>query len=153
MVIQMDTREKARATERIEAEFNKQGVQYIKSKLYVGDYMAITNPLYVIDRKQNLLEVAVNVCQDHKRFKAEVERAKSVGIKMCFLVEHGYNIRCLEDVLKWQNPRLKESPMAVSGERLYKIMSTMSKTYGFEWQFCDKRQTGKRIIELLEAHL
>lgn len=81
MVIQMDTREKARATERIEAEFEKQGIQYIKSKLYVGDYMSITNPLYVIDRKQNLLEVAVNVCQDHKRFKAEIERATEVGDK------------------------------------------------------------------------
>ena len=48
-------------------------------------------------------------------------------------------------------PRLKVSPLAVSGERLFKIMKQMELTYGIEWQFCSKAQTGKKIIELLRG--
>lgn len=71
------------------------------------------------------------------------------GIKLVFLVEHGGSIKSLEDVQNWKNPRLKDHPLAMSGERLYKVMLTMQNKYGIEWQFCDKRCTGKRIIEIL----
>lgn len=149
MTIQVDTREKARAIEGIIKEFDKQGVTHFSSKLYVGDYVNLENSFLVVDRKQNLLEVCSNVCQQHKRFVNEIKRAKAAGIKIIFLVEHGKNIKSLEDVKNWVNPRLKESPLAVSGERLYKILSTLERTYGVEFRFCDKRNTGKRIIEIL----
>ena len=149
MTIQVDTREKARAIEGIIKEFDKQGVTHFSSKLYVGDYVNLENSFLVVDRKQNLLEVCSNVCQQHKRFVNEIKRAKAAGIKIIFLVEHGENIKSLEDVKNWVNPRLKESPLAVSGERLYKILSTLERTYGVEFRFCDKRNTGKRIIEIL----
>lgn len=149
MTIQVDTREKARAIEGIIKEFDKQGVTHFSSKLYVGDYVNLENSFSVVDRKQNLLEVCSNVCQQHKRFVNEIKRAKAAGIKIIFLVEHGENIKSLEDVKNWVNPRLKESPLAVSGERLYKILSTLERTYGVEFRFCDKRNTGKRIIEIL----
>lgn len=149
MTIQVDTREKARAIEGIIKEFDKQGVTHFSSKLYVGDYVNLENSFLVVDRKQNLLEVCSNVCQQHKRFVNEIKRAKATGIKIIFLVEHGENIKSLEDVKNWVNPRLKESPLAVSGERLYKILSTLERTYGVEFRFCDKRNTGKRIIEIL----
>ena len=149
MTIQVDTREKARAIEGIIKEFDKQGVTHFSSKLYVGDYVNLENSFLVVDRKQNLLEVCSNVCQQHKRFVNEIKRAKATGIKIIFLVEHGKNIKSLEDVKNWVNPRLKESPLAVSGERLYKILSTLERTYGVEFRFCDKRNTGKKIIEIL----
>ena len=149
MTIQVDTREKARAIEGIIKEFDKQGVTHFSSKLYVGDYVNLENSFLVVERKQNLLEVCSNVCQQHKRFVNEIKRAKAAGIKIIFLVEHGKNIKSLEDVKNWVNPRLKESPLAVSGERLYKILSTLERTYGVEFRFCDKRNTGKRIIEIL----
>lgn len=149
MTIQVDTREKARAIEGIIKEFDKQGVTHFSSKLYVGDYVNLENSFLVVDRKQNLLEVCSNVCQQHKRFVNEIKRAKATGIKIIFLVEHGENIKSLEDVKNWVNPRLKESPLAVSGERLYKILSTLERTYGVEFLFCDKRNTGKKIIEIL----
>lgn len=60
-----------------------------------------------------------------------------------------YPVRCLEDVKVWQNPRLKESPRAVNGDRLYKTMLTMAERYGVRWEFCDRLHTGRRIIELL----
>ncbi len=149
MTIQIDSREKARAIQKILAQFEQSGVKHYVSKLFVGDYMSLDNPRLIIDRKQNLNEVTQNVCQQHSRFVREIERANENGIKLLFLIEHGGSIRSLEDVRSWQNPRLKVSPLAVSGERLYKILYTMQSHYGVEFIFCDKRSTGKRILELL----
>ena len=149
MTIQVDSREKARAIKSILAEFDKQGVANFVSKLFVGDYMNFDNPRLIIDRKQNLQELCGNVCQQHKRFIAELSRANDIGIKLIFLVEHGGNIRSLEDVNKWYNPRLKSSPMAISGQRLFKILYSISKKYNTEFLFCSKVETGKRIIEIL----
>lgn len=149
MIIQIDSREKARAIVKILDYFEHQNIKHFISKLPVGDYMNLDNPKLVIDRKQSLLEVCNNVCQDHKRFVAELQRAREYGIKVIFLVEHSKGIKTLDDVLKWQNPRLKTSPLAVSGERLHKILQSISWHYGCKFIFCSKADTGKKIIELL----
>jgi ERCC4-type nuclease len=151
VTIQIDSREKARAIQKIIGTFDKQGVKWFISKLPVGDYMSFDNPRLIIDRKQNLSELCGNVCQQHKRFRAELERANEYGIKLVVLCEHGKSITCLSDVMQWVNPRLKKSPMAVSGERLYKILSAMSQKYSVDFLFCTKAETGQRIIELLEV--
>lgn len=150
VTVQIDSREKPKAITRILAEFQKQGVKYYTSKLYVGDYMNLDNPRLVIDRKQNLNEVALNVCQEHKRFIDELIRARDAGIHLIILVEHGRSIETLEDVIWWDNPRLQVSPKAMTGEKLYKIMCTISEKYGCEWVFCQKANTGKKILELLQ---
>lgn len=149
MTIQIDSREKARAIQKIVAEFDSQEVRHYVSKLFVGDYMSLDNPRLIIDRKQNLSELVGNVCQQHKRFTDELKRAQEHGIKLVILCEHGGKIKSLEDVKEWVNPRLKKSPLAMSGERLYKVLLTISKKYGVDFMFCDKRQTGKKIIEIL----
>ena len=64
MVI-IDTREKPRAIVRILAEFDRQGIEYVRKKLDFADYADPARlPGTVIDRKQNLLEVASNVTVD-----------------------------------------------------------------------------------------
>lgn len=151
MTIICDTREKPQAIQKILAEFERQQVKVIRSKLWIADYQRFDNPYLVVDRKQSLQELCNNVVQDHKRFRAELQRAQENGVKVIVLVEHSKNIRTLEDVMHWVNPRLKVSPLAVSGERLYKILSAMSKTYDVEFKFCTKDQTGATIIELLKG--
>lgn len=148
MIIQVDTREKARAIKRILAEFSAQGIETVSSKLWVGDYARLDNMTLVIDRKQNLLELASNVCED--RFHDEIHRAHDKGITIVFLVEHGDDITSLASVLFWKNPRIVESPNCISGAHLYKCMVSMSRKYGVRWEFCTKAETGKRIIEILE---
>ena len=149
MVIQVDTREKAKAIKQILRTFDAEGIKYYSSKLIVGDYMNMDNPRLIVDRKQNLLEVCNNVCQDHERFRAELIRAKEIGIKLVILVEHGEGIESLEDVIFWQNPRLSKSPKAINGDRLYKIMRTIERKYGCAFAFCNKQNTGKEIIRWL----
>ena len=151
MTIQIDTREKAKAIQKILRHFDSSGIKHFSSKLPVGDYMILDRPRLAVDRKQSLSELCQNVCQDHKRFTAELKRANEYGIHLVILCEHGGKIRKLEDVINWENPRLKESPMAMSGERLYKVLSTMAKTYKVDFIFCNKNETGKYITDILRA--
>lgn len=151
MLVQIDSREKQDAIKGIIRTFESKGIDYIISKLYVGDYMNFDNPRLIVDRKQNLLEVCSNVCQDHDRFRNELLRANKHGIKLVFLVEHGEGIETLEDVIWWKNPRLKQSPKAITGEHLYKILNTIERKYNTKFYFCDKSETGNRIIEILRG--
>ena len=149
LTVLMDTREKPKAVQTIMKQFEAAGVRVIRTKLWVADYQLFDNPHLVVDRKQNLSELCNNVVQDHKRFRDELIRAQEVGISVVVLVEHGGGIKSLEDVPNWVNPRLKVSPLAVSGERLYKILKAMEYTYKVQFEFCTKAQTGKRILEIL----
>lgn len=162
MNIQIDSREKAKAIQKIIKEFDRQGVNHFVSKLYVGDYMNFDNPRLIIDRKQNLTELCGNVCQGHNRFRDEILRANEHGIEIIILCEHGKGIECLEDVIWWDNPRrierykdlhtgkwLQRETKALTGEKLYKILSTFQRKYGCRFLFCNKEETGRRIIELL----
>lgn len=149
MTIQIDSREKKRAIKSIIETFNDNGIKHFTSKLHVGDYMNIDNPRVIVDRKQNLLEICSNVCQQHNRFISEIERAKDIGIKLIFLCEHGKTIKTIDDVFYWKNPRLSLHPLAMSGERLYRVLSSIHKKYGVDFMFCSKKETGHKIIEIL----
>ena len=165
MVIQIDSREKARAITKIVETFDECGIKHPVSKLMVGDYMNYDNPRLVIDRKQNLLEVCNNVCQDHDRFRRELIRASENFADACRLVEHGKDIKRLADVIWWENPRRWKrcvnpetgkwediETKAMTGETLYKILCTQERKYGCKFLFCDKKDTGKEIIRILSEN-
>jgi hypothetical protein len=82
MLIQVDSREKSRAIEKIICEFQRQDIKYFISKLYIGDYCNPENPLLLIDRKQNIAEIAQNAISGHARFKNELQRLDEVSGKM-----------------------------------------------------------------------
>ena len=103
MIIQIDSREKARAITKIVAEFDRQNITHPVSKLMVGDYMNYDNPRLIIDRKQNLSELCNNVCNDHDRFRRELILSQKNEIQLVILVEHGKGITCLQDVAWWDN--------------------------------------------------
>lgn len=173
MHIQIDSREKEKAIGKILEYFDKAGIQHFVSKLYVADYMSYDNPRLVVDRKQNLNELCANLSDvpkknkdrtikkdkdgkpltERKRFLTELEKAKKAGISIVVLCEHGGKIKTLDDVRAWENPRLKESPLTLSGERLYKLLRTLelSDKYDVVFLFCDKRNTGRRIVEILSG--
>lgn len=160
MTIQVDSREKARAIKKILATFDSEGVKYYISKLWTGDYMSLDNPRLIIDRKQNISEICNNVTQDHTRFRNELIRAQENGIKLVILCEHGNGINSLQDLVFWVNPRAKKrvridgkwtdiDVKAMKGDVLYKILNTLQDKYGCEFLFCDKKDTGRRILEIL----
>ena len=164
MQVQVDTREHKSEWERIQKQFDALRVQYFRSKLYVGDYQSLDNPRLVIDRKKDLNELCGNVCQQHDRFKAELIRAMQQNIKIVILVEHGEDVKSLEDVYFWENPRKHEviwktvngkrvktarSAKAIDGMQLYQSLCTIRDRYNVDFEFCTKEETGKRIVEIL----
>lgn len=149
MKVIVDTREKPQAIQLILSEFTRQGVEYSLQKLDTGDYFNPDNPNIVVDRKQSLNEVISNLGNRKSRFYRECQRADKDRIRLIVLVEHGGQIKSLADVEKWKNPNYGKTKLYMSGRELMERMHRVSVMYGVEWQFCNKDETGKRIIEIL----
>lgn len=143
-LIIVDTREKGH--KKILEYFDKVGQDYIVSKLDYGDYMIYKNNSVVIDRKDSLLEIAGNLCHttEHERIKREIARAKEDGCKQFIFLISESKIKTIEDIKNWSSPHTK-----VCGSTLLKIMVTMSKRYGVKFIICKRKDTGKKILELL----
>lgn len=150
MIILEDTRQQASKHKTKHDWFQENGVEIVRTKLAVGDYSLPTDQSVCIDTKYGLLELCGNVTQGHRRFIEELDLAKRLGIKLIILCEEK-NISCLEDVQFWTNPRLKRSPKALTGEKLYKILHTIEERHGCSFLFCRKEDSGRRIVELLSA--
>ena len=149
MTIITDSREKARIIEGTLRYFDDHGIKHYSSKLIVGDYMNIDNPKVIIDRKHNLSELANNLTDDSGRFMREVRLAKELGIHLIVLCEQGGWIKSIKDVAQWHNPMQGKIPYAISGKDLMERIYRVHIAYDVDFLFCDKRSTGKRIVELL----
>lgn len=155
--IQIDTREKQRAIQNILKMFDACQINYIQSKMYVGDYCLLENPLLIIDRKQNIAEIAKNATSEHGREKRELERLDKMGGQMVYLIEQKHyvdpngvhrTVNSLEDIMFWENPH-----GAVNGVQVYKILDAWQHKHNVSYRFCDKRVTGRVILEILENGL
>ena len=148
----VDSREKPRAIGRILAYFDKSGIQYEVSKLLFGDYMDYSNPKLVIDRKQNIAELAKNCTADHERFRRELERVKATGSELVVLVEQNrykdrdeyVQVRGISDLIRWSSPHTM-----VRGEKVYRVLASWGSKYPLRVEFCDKRSTGRMILKIL----
>lgn len=148
----VDTREKPHAIQGILNYFDANGYEYEKKKLDYGDYMNPERPEIVIDRKQNIKELAYNCTTEHERLLREIKRAQDDGAHIVFLVEQnryidrGEWIRVdkLVDLYLWTSPYTQ-----VRGEKVYRILSDWIRKLPISVVFCDKRQTGRVITELL----
>lgn len=166
MIILEDTRQQINKHDLKHKWFEENGVTIKRCRLYAGDYTLPTNQSICIDTKKDLQELCGNVTQQHERFKRELIRAMEAGIQIVFLVEHGPDVKTLEDVYFWQNPRKHEirwrynkvtgqkekyfiSPKAIDGKQLYKSLCTIRDRYGANFCFCSKEETGQKIVEIL----
>lgn len=148
----VDTREKAKAIQNILAYFEDQNIEYESTKLLFGDYRDYNIPNIVIDRKQNVAELAKNCTADHERFRRELERVKKAGATLVLLVEQNrykdrtnwIHVKEIADLLLWSSPHTK-----VRGERVFRILSSWMYRYPLRVEFCDKRSTGRRIVEII----
>lgn len=144
MMILIDTREKK--FDHIKDYFDAHEIPYKMQLLLCGDYMRDDRPGLSIDRKRNLEEISGNLCTPENRFWREMRRARDQGIHMVVLIEHGGQIKSLDDVRKWHSKYSK-----VSGTQLRAEMIRISLAYDVEFQFCAKVSTGRRIMEILYA--
>ena len=151
-IVAVDTREKPKAIQKILRQFDDAGIQHVSTKLFIGDYQDYHRPGIVVDRKQNIAELAKNCTADHVRFRAELDRAKSVGAKLVILVEQDrykdrdkwIHVETISDLMLWSNPHT-----TIRGEKVFRVLSSWCSKYDIEVRFCDKRVTGKRILEII----
>lgn len=148
MILLEDTRQQAQKHKAKHEWFEKNGVEVVRTKLAVGDYSLPTDQSVCIDTKAGLLEVCGNVTQQHRRFVEELDLAKKLGIQLIILCEED-GIVALEDVKRWVNPRLRRSPKALTGEKLYKILKSIEERHGCRFLFCRKEEAGRMIVQLL----
>lgn len=148
----IDSREKPKAIGKILDHFDKSGIEYEVSKLLFGDYMDWNRPGIVVDRKQNIAELAKNCTVEHERFRREMEKAQKAGATLVVLVEQNrykdrdswVEVNSIEDLLRWSSPHTM-----VRGEKVYRVLASWTAKFPLRVEFCDKRQTGRRIAEIL----
>lgn len=160
-----DTRQQAGKHTHVDRWFEAHGIPYEYRKLDFGDYQRADGLSNVsIDSKKDVQELAGNLGREHARFTRECERAAAAGYRLVILVEqhpeyngvgagawtNGLCARC-----RRCNPRdrgrgcLKYRFKPIQGPQLAAIMSTMERKYGVRFEFCSRRDTAKRICELL----
>ena len=144
-IIWCDTRQKGKQWDWLKEEFKARGYKIKDDKpMTYGDYCMPPNLSVLIDTKYCIQEIVGNVTQQHVRFR---------------------NVKCIEDLNKWENPRIKTWAIQrnrarrtgrpypkqppTSGKQLAKILTTMQNEYGAIFDFCKKSECADRIIEIL----
>ena len=151
MVIQEDTRQKTDKHNLKHKWFESSGVKVVRSKLPFGDYAPV--PPVSIDTKENMAEIAGNICgKEHRRFINECKAARDAGCQLVILVENTVGIADVTQVHKWVNPRVIYSPRCVQGPQLQRAMETISERYGTIFLFCTPEQSGEIITGILSNY-
>lgn len=148
----IDTREHPKAIQGIIKTVDEAKIPHESTKLLFGDYMDYNRPSIVIDRKRNIAEIAKNCTREHDRFRAELERAKAANARLIILVEQNrykdrdkwIHVESIEDIMLWSSPHT-----TIRGEKVFRILRAWMSKYDIDVQFCDKRQTGRRILEII----
>ena len=81
-----------------------------------------------------------------------MDKARKAGARLVILVEQNrykdrdetVEVRSIEDLIRWSSPHTQ-----VRGEKIYRVLASWSAKYPICVQFCDKRQTGRKILEIL----
>lgn len=191
MIILEDRGQQAKKHELKHLYFESRGIYWERYPLPVGDYIlaneAVLNVIsrkqkrgvnvkkmdflgtyrVTVDTKKDIQEIIGNICgKEHGRFKDECIAAQNNGIKLYVLVENNDNVKCINDLEHWENPRSRihhwvttppeerrkvaKYPNATKGVTLKKAMRTMQEKYGVEFLFCRPEEAGEQIIKLLE---
>lgn len=135
---------------------SRAGIEIMRTALPYGDYCLIDPETgepdlsISVDTKQGMLEIMGNIMnsRDHVRFKAECVKAQEAGSQLVILIEE---IPPLGMVELWQSPLNRQGkPFTRANPVLFaKCIKTMTERYGVRFVFCDKRQTGRVLIDIL----
>ena len=126
----------------------------VRCHLPYGDYCKA--PAIVVDTKRNIDELAQNIGNDHVRFKKACILARDCGSELVILTENNLGIKCADDLVNWVNPRIKYNEKRglkppIDGVRLAKACHTMNERYGVRFEFCTPRESGQRVLDILDG--
>lgn len=147
-----DTRQQTGKHDAKNEWWGSEGVSIVRSKLAFGDYAL--PPVVSVDTKKDIAELAMDIDQQHDRFRAECVGARDAGCKLVILVENVDGVSNLVDLANWvesreQFAKRRNAVRRISGARIAKACSTMSRKYGVTFEFCHPGDAAKRVIEIL----
>jgi len=150
-----DTRNKADKHQAKHSYFESHNISFLRSKVPFGDYCL--PPRVAVDTKMDIYELAMDIDQEHQRFKNEMVTAREYGCKLYILVENTANVRSVNDLALWSEDsehyrmRLAQSIKArrIEGSRLSKACITLSERYGATFLFCHPDESAAKIMEIL----
>ena len=169
------------------------GHEIMPLPLPYGDYIQVTPTIYetikrrgdkikkmdlvndikiAVDRKNSIDEICGNLCssqKEHERFREEAITAQKANCRFYVVVENTENIKCIDDIRKWSNPRLhhyhkvnymhklgkwqnvrnKGSKPPCDNIRLMKTMYTMAQKYSIIWVLCSPYESAEIITRIL----
>lgn len=148
--------------------WSERGVLVCRNKLPYGDY--ILAPKIVVDTKNDIDELAMDIKADYARFRDAAIKAREHGSHMIILVENKLGITSLKDLESWQESpshfktrqrrnKNAERYMGVDIRTakdghlydkgiVYKCRHMETK-YGLEFDFCTPAEAGQRVLEHL----
>lgn len=152
MKIIEDTRQQAGKHDTKHEQWLEAGVELIRSKLAFGDYAL--PPVVAVDTKASILELAMDIDQQHERFRRELIAAQEAGCLLVILTENGDGVTDLGTLAAWQNPRRfinerRGLRPPITGARLAKACAAMEKKYGVRFDFCPPQDAAARVVEIL----
>lgn len=156
-VIVHDTRDRPEKHKGVDAYFKRAGYRIVRSKLFVGDVTFLHDQSICVDIKQDVIELGMDVYQEHRRFRDECIRAQESGIQLIVLTQEALPDDRLD---KWISPvyrsygpghRPGDPVSKIDPAHMRKVLATMQEKYGVKFRFCDGRSAGKQIIEYLKG--
>ena len=147
MVIIEDTRQKDGKHQLKHIGFEDLGAELLRCKLPFGDYAL--PPAVSVDTKENLEEIAGNLCgsaKERNRFIRECKAAAAAGCQLVIMVEteHDGSLLDLGDI------RIG-SGKVVTGLQLYRAMTAVSGRYGVRFVLVRPEDAAKEIMRILEG--
>lgn len=192
MIVLEDKGQQAKKHELKHLYFESHGIYWERYPLPVGDYILANEAVLdvisrkqkrgidvkkmdflgtynvAVDTKKDIQEIIGNICgKEHSRFRDECIIAQNNKIKLYVLIENNDNVKCIDDLNYWDNPRIKmqkwittpsgerrkvlKYPDATKGATLAKAMRTMESKYGVKFLLCTPEEAGAKILELLNC--
>ena len=145
-IIVEDTRQKDGKHQLKHIGFNNLGVDLLRCKLPFGDYAL--PPAVSVDTKENLEEIAGNLCGSKKerdRFIRECKAAAAAGCQLIIMVETEHRGSLLDlGAIRLGNG------MTVTGLQLHRAMTAVAGRYGVRFVLVRPEDAAGQIVKLLE---
>ena len=142
-----DSRQKVGKHQQKHIGFEDLGVDLLRCKLPFGDYAL--PPRISVDTKENLEEIAGNLCGSKKerdRFIRECKAAAAAGCQLVIMVETEHD----GSLLDLGGIRLGNG-MTVTGMQLHRAMTAVAGRYGVRFVLVRPEDAAKEIMHILEG--
>ena len=88
--------------------------------------------------------MAIDAYTDKKSLNKKYRKCYEQGIKLIVLVEE--EVKSLQELCSWKSKHTK-----LTGRELLDMMHTLQVSYGIEFKFCKKENTGEVLVKLLKG--